>query len=134
GNWSALGVMTIVDLQQGLRKYAGPGHWNDPDMLEAGNGLTEAENRAHFSIWCMMAAPLISGNDLRHMPEATRKVLTNHDVIGVDQDPLGIEAFKYSDRDSIQAWFKPLSNGDWAVCFLNRGSRAQQVNFDFQAT
>ena len=82
----------------------------------------------------MLTAPLISGNDLRHMPEATRKVLVNHDVIAVDQDPLGIEAFKYSDKDSIQTWFKPLTGGDWAVCFINRGSRAQQVNFDFQAT
>ena len=67
GNWSANSVMKIVDLQDDLRQYAGPGHWNDPDMLEVGNGLTESENRAHFTMWCMLAAPLIAGNDLRKM-------------------------------------------------------------------
>ena len=66
------GVLQILDMQEGLRKYAGPGHWNDPDMLEVGNGMTVNEDRAHFSMWCMLAAPLISGNDLRHMSEGNR--------------------------------------------------------------
>jgi alpha-galactosidase len=131
-NWEALGMMHIVDLQNGLRKYAGPGHWNDPDMLEVGNGLASAENRTHFSIWCMLAAPLMAGNDLRKMNEETRSILTNKEVIAVDQDPLGIEALKYSDNDSLQIWFKPLKNNDWAVCFLNRSNKTRQLEFNWQ--
>lgn len=132
GNWHANGVMTIVDLQDTLRKYAGPNHWNDPDMLEVGNGLTAAENRTHFSLWCMLAAPLMAGNDIRKMDEQTRSVLTSKDVIAIDQDVLGIEGFKYSDKDSLQTWFKPLSNGDWAMCFVNRSSVAKPVEFNWQ--
>ncbi|MEO7768316.1 MAG: glycoside hydrolase family 27 protein, partial [Ferruginibacter sp.] len=78
GSWKAWGVMQILDKQEGLRKYAGPGHWNDPDMLEVGNGgFTPGENRAHFSMWAMLAAPLIAGNDLRSMTDEIRQVLTN---------------------------------------------------------
>jgi len=80
-------------MQKGLRKYAGPGHWNDPDMLEVGNGLSEAENRSHFSIWGMLAAPLIAGNDIRKMSKQTQAVLTNKDIIAINQDPLGIQGF-----------------------------------------
>lgn len=65
--WSANGVMTIVDINEPLQKYAGPGHWNDPDMMEVGNGQTATEDRTHFSLWCMMAAPLMAGNDIRNM-------------------------------------------------------------------
>jgi alpha-galactosidase len=130
--WTALGMMHIVDLQTGLRKYAGPDHWNDPDMLEVGNGMTVAEDRTHFSIWCMLAAPLMAGNDIRKMNEATKNILTNKDVIAIDQDTLGIEGFKYSDRDSLQTWFKPLSDGNWAVCFLNRSSVSKPVEFNWQ--
>lgn len=130
--WYQIGIMKIVDMQDTLRKFAGPNHWNDPDMLEVGNGLTAAENRTHFSLWCMLAAPLIAGNDLRKMDEQTRSVLTNKDVIAVNQDVLGIEGFKYSQKDSLQTWFKPLNNGDWAVCFVNRSDHPQQVNFNWQ--
>jgi alpha-galactosidase len=132
GNWQQLGIMRIVDLQDAIRKYAGPGHWNDPDMLEVGNGLTTAENRTHFSAWCMLAAPLIAGNDLRKMNSDTRMILTNKDVIAIDQDALGIEAFKYSDKDSLQTWIRPLKNNDWAVCFINRGSKPKQIQFNWQ--
>lgn len=130
--WHQEGIMKIVDMQDTLRKYAGPGHWNDPDMLEVGNGLTPAENKTHFSMWCMLAAPLIAGNDLRKMDEQTRFVLTNKDVIAVDQDVLGIQGFKYGDKDSMQTWFKPLNNGDWAVCFVNRGAVTKPIVFDWQ--
>jgi alpha-galactosidase len=133
GTWHANGVMTIVDMQDTLRKYAGPNHWNDPDMLEVGNGLTPEENRTHFSLWCMLAAPLIAGNDFRKMDEQTQTTLTNKEVIAVDQDPLGIEGFKYEVRDSIQIWFKPLSNESWAVAFVNRGNTKTVVNFDWNA-
>jgi alpha-galactosidase len=131
GNWHANGVMTIVDMQDSLRKYAGPNHWNDPDMLEVGNGLTPAQNRSHFSLWAMLAAPLIAGNDLRKMSAETKSVLTNKDVIAINQDVLGIQGFRYGNKDSIQIWFKPLNNGDWAVCFVNRSSVAKQIDFNW---
>lgn len=132
GTWQALGVLKIIDLQKGLRAYAGPGHWNDPDMLEVGNGLTDAENRAHFSMWCMLAAPLMAGNDLRKMTEATKNVLTNKNVIAVDQDSLGIEGFAYTEKDSVETWLKPLQNGDWAVCFLNRSNKSVKFSMDWK--
>jgi alpha-galactosidase len=133
GNWHANGVMTIVDMQDSLRKYAGPNHWNDPDMLEVGNGLTPAQNRSHFSLWAMLASPLIAGNDLRSMSEDTKSVLTNKEVIAVNQDVTGIQGFRYSNKDSVQTWFKPLANGEWSVCFVNRSSVPKTVDFNWQA-
>jgi alpha-galactosidase len=133
GTWSSWGVMKILDMQDGLREYAGPGHWNDPDMLEVGNGgLTVNEGRAHFSMWCMLAAPLIAGNDLTSMSEETLEILTNTDAIAINQDALGIQGFKFASKDSVETWFKPLENGDWAVCFLNRSSTPAKVGFDWK--
>jgi alpha-galactosidase len=129
--WKAWGVMQILDMQQGLRVYAGPGHWNDPDMLEVGNGLTPNEDRAHFAMWSMLAAPLIAGNDLRSMPANVHDVLTNHDVIAVNQDSLGVQGFRYAVRDSVEIWFKPLVGGDWALTFLNRATTPRSVAFDW---
>ncbi len=131
GNWHANGVMTIVDMQIGLQKYAGPGHWNDPDMLEVGTGMTAAEDRTHFAMWCMLAAPLIAGNDLRKMSPQTIAILTNKDMVAIDQDPLGNEAVKYSDKDSLETWIRPLQGGDWAVCFLNRSKDPKKLSFDW---
>ncbi|MEO7120284.1 MAG: glycoside hydrolase family 27 protein [Ginsengibacter sp.] len=132
GTWKQTGVMPIVDQQIGLRKYAGPGHWNDPDMLEVGNGMSVAEDRSHFSMWCLLAAPLMAGNDLRKMTKETQSILTNKDVIAIDQDKAGIEGFKYSDKDSLEVWVKPLENNDWAVCFLNRSSKPAKINFNWK--
>ena len=133
GDWKAYGVMRILDMQDGLRQYAGPGHWNDPDMMEVGNGkLTPNEDRAHFAMWCMLAAPLIAGNDLRQMSPQTSSVLTNKDVIAVDQDPLGVQGFRLAAKDSVETWVKPLAEGDWALCFLNRGRKPQSVAFDWK--
>jgi len=132
GTWKQLGVMPIVDLQNGLRKYAGPGHWNDPDMLEVGNGMSVAEDRSHFSLWCMLAAPLIAGNDLRKMTEATKEILTNKEIIAVNQDVAGMEGFLYKSKDSLEIYVKPLSNDDWAVCFLNRSHTPMKVNFNWK--
>ena len=129
--WQAHGVMQILDMQKGLRQYAGPGHWNDPDMMEVGNGLTPNEDRAHFTMWTMLAAPLIAGNDIRSMPKEVAGVLTNRDVIAVDQDSLGVEGFQYSARDSVEIWFKPLVRGDWAMVVLNRGQAPRDVRFDW---
>jgi alpha-galactosidase len=132
GTWFAWGVMYILDMQDGLREYAGPGHWNDPDMMEVGNGMVVNEDRAHFSMWCMLAAPLISGNDLRNMSKETHDILTNKDVIAVNQDSLGVQGLKYSAKDSLEIWFKPLTKGDWAMCVLNRSKVPQNISFDWK--
>ena len=132
GTWSSWGVMKIVDMRKDIRKYAGPDHWNDPDMLEVGNGMSVSEDRSHFSLWCMMAAPLIAGNDLRDMGKETIDILTNREVIAVDQDSLGIQGFRYNDNDNgLEVWVKPLSHEEWAVCFLNRSSETRRLNFDW---
>jgi len=132
GGWSAWGVMKILDMQDGLRTYAGPGHWNDPDMLEVGNGgMTANEDRAHFSMWCMLAAPLTCGNDLRNMSAATLATLGNTEVVGIDQDALGIQGLKYASEGGLETWLKPLAGGDWAVCFLNRSAEAKNIDFDW---
>jgi alpha-galactosidase len=131
GTWSSWGVLKILDMQDGLRKYAGPDHWNDPDMMEVGNGMTVGEDRAHFSMWCMLAAPLMAGNDIAAMTKETKDILTNKEAIAIDQDALGIQGLKYSSKDGLETWFKPLQNGDWAVCFLNRKDVAQKIDFDW---
>lgn len=131
GSWKSWGIMQILDMQNGLRAYAGPDHWNDPDMLEVGNGMSVNEDRAHFSMWCMLAAPLIAGNDLSNMTDETRKILTNKEVIAVNQDSLGIQGFKYFEKDGLEIWFKPLMNDNWAVCFLNRSTKPIDINFQW---
>jgi alpha-galactosidase len=129
GTWKSWGIMYILDMQEGLRIYAGPDHWNDPDMMEVGNGMSVSEDRAHFSMWCMLAAPLIAGNDLINMSKETIEILTNKEAIAINQDYPGIQGFKYSTGDSVETWFKPLSNDEWAVCFLNRSSKAKEFEF-----
>ncbi len=126
-------ICHIIDKEANLRQYAGPGHWNDPDMLEVGNGMPVSEDRAHFSMWAMLAAPLIAGNDLRQMSEETREILTNRSVIAVDQDSLGIQALRYTVKDSLETWMKPLKNGNWAVCFLNEAFEPKAIDFDWKA-
>jgi alpha-galactosidase len=133
GDWTALGVLHIIDLQKEIRQYAGPDHWNDPDMLEVGNGMSVSEDRAHFTMWCMLAAPLMTGNDLTKMSPETSKILTDKDIIAIDQDPLGIEGFMFSAKDSVETWFKPLQDGNWAVCFLNRGLKPANMEFNWAA-
>lgn len=130
GQWTHIGIDEILDINADLRKYAAPGSWNDPDMLQVGNGnLTPAENRAHFSMWAMLAAPLIAGNDLRSMKETTKEILTNKMVISVNQDSLGIQALKYKTIDSIDVWVKPLQHKKWAVCFLNRAKTTKVLKY-----
>ena len=133
GTWYSWGILQIVDLQKGLRESAGPGHWNDPDMLEVGNGMATNEDRAHFSMWCMLAAPLIAGNDLRQMTPEVSAILLNRGAIAVDQDALGVEGFCYSAKGGIEVWFKPLTDGAWAMCVLNRTARPQKFFFDWKA-
>ncbi|SFV32433.1 glycoside hydrolase family 27 protein [Thermoflavifilum thermophilum] len=124
-------VMSILDQQVGLASYAGPGHWNDPDMLEVGNGgMTTTEYRAHFSLWCILAAPLIAGNDLRHMSPETKEILTNRDMIAVDQDPLGKEGYKLQDDGDEEIWVKEMADGSRVVLFLNRGEHTAFMTTD----
>ena len=126
--WSS--VLTLVDLSSQYWHVARPGAWNDPDMLEVGNGgMTNTEYRAHFSLWAMMAAPLIAGNDVRAMSDstasaaATRDILLNRDVIAVDQDSLGIQGMLVQASPSeLQVWVKPLQDGSRAVLLFNRAS------------
>lgn len=131
--WKALGVMEIVEMNEPLRQYAGPGHWNDPDMLEVGNGMSVSEDRAHFTLWCMMAAPLILGNDITNMTPETLAIITNRELIAVDQDPLGVQGLRLKKDGDLQYWFKPLSDGDWAFCILNTGDAAVTVPVDWTA-
>jgi alpha-galactosidase len=133
GTWKSSGVLAILDKQDGLRQFAGPDHWNDMDMLEVGNGMSVNEDRAHFSIWVMLASPLIAGNDLRSMSKDTTAVLTNKSVIAVSQDALGVQAFRYAARDGVEYWFKPLENGDWALMVLNRNKDARKASFDWKS-
>lgn len=133
GSWESNGVMKILDKQAGLRKYSGPGQWNDPDMMEVGNLASVNEDRAHFAMWAMLAAPLIAGNDVRSMTAATREILTNRDVVAIDQDALGISGFPHKKEEGVEIWFKPLVDGAWAVAVLNRNSTPRKVRFDWKS-
>jgi alpha-galactosidase len=115
-------IYANMSLQAGLGSYAGPGHWNDPDMLEVGNGdLTLAENRAHFSMWAMLAAPLLAGNDLPHMKPDIRDILTNRDVIAIDQDTLGQQGSRVYVDGEVEVWTRHLAGGALALAVLNVG-------------
>jgi alpha-galactosidase len=112
----------IVDLNEPLWPYAGPGHWNDADMLEVGNGgMTATEYRSHFSLWAMMASPLMAGNDIAHMDETTHSILLNREVIAIDQDPLGRQGARVWKAGNAEVWVKPLSGGAKALLLFNRG-------------
>jgi alpha-galactosidase len=122
--WGGAGWPHLLDKQAGLEKFAGPGGWNDPDMLEVGNGgLSLAESRGHFSFWCLLAAPLMAGNDIRHMNDDTRAILTNKEAIAVDQDPLGRQGRRIRKDGKLEVWAKKLSNDAHAVILFNRGEQ-----------
>jgi alpha-galactosidase len=127
-SWGGMGVVHIIDLMADLYPYAGPGHWNDPDMLEVGNGgLSLVESRAHFSFWALFAAPLMAGNDLQAMKPEIRDILMNREVIAVDQDSLGMQGRKVRDSSARQVWVKPLADGSRAVILFNRGSEESPI-------
>lgn len=128
GSCCEMGMMDIVDLQVGLESFAGPGHWNDPDMLEVGNGgMTATEYRTHFSLWCILSAPLIAGNDLRSMTPETREILTNKEVISIDQDALGREGSRVWKDGNREIWSKQLKDGSRAVALVNRGANMEEI-------
>jgi len=119
--------------QAGLARFAGPGHWNDPDMLEVGNGgMTTEEYRTHMSLWAILAAPLLAGNDLSTMTPETVALLTNHDVIAIDQDQAGKQGDRVSAEGPIEVWVRPLTDGSKAVGIFNRHPSAITTLVDFQ--
>lgn len=131
-DWGGVGVLQCIDADADLYPYAGPGHWNDAEMLEVGNGeLTHDENVAHFSMWSMLAAPLMSGNDLRSMDYETLQILTNKEVIAVDQDSLGQQGIRFMKMGDREIWAKPLSGKEIAVCFLNRGTSEWNLDYNW---
>jgi len=130
----ALGILPIVDQNAPLAAFAGPGHWNDPDMLEVGNGgMTDIEYRSHFSLWAMMAAPLIAGNDVANMSPATAAILLNHEVIAVDQDALGAQGHRVATFGTSEVWTKPLADGGRAVLLFNRGAKPATITAEWTA-
>jgi alpha-galactosidase len=134
GNCCSYGMLDIVDQEADLYSYAGPGHWNDPDMLEVGNGgMTTTEYQAHFSLWALLAAPLIAGNDLRNMTPEIHDILTNKEVIAIDQDPLGRQGRRVWKDGDREVWAKQLKGGDRAVILLNRGSSDQLIAVGWEA-
>ena len=139
-NWRPQSIIDIINQNEPLRQYAGPGHWNDPDMLEVGNNITvngvyyemtDSEDRAHFTIWCMMTAPLLLGNDLTKITPESLAIITNKDMIAVDQDPLGIQGLRLINTETLQYWFKPLVDGDWAFVVMNIGEEPANIALDW---
>jgi alpha-galactosidase len=118
--WGGMGWIHILEKNVNLAPYAGPGHWNDPDMLEVGNqALTLVECRSHFAMWCMLAAPLMAGNNISTMNDTIKKILTAPEIIAIDQDPLGVQGTRLRNNAGLQVWQKPLSDGSIAVALLN---------------
>jgi alpha-galactosidase len=129
GNCCSNGMLDIVEENEPLYSHAGPGHWNDPDMLEVGNGgMTNTEYRTHFSLWAIMAAPLMAGNDIRSMSPEIREILTNKEVIAIDQDSLGQQGRRVWKDGDLEVWSKQLQDGSRAVLLLNRGSSQANVS------
>ena len=127
------GVLNIADMSEPLWPFAGPGHWNDPDMLEVGNGgLSDTEYRSHFSLWAMMAAPLIAGNDISAMTKETRDILLNKEAIAVNQDRLGVQGRRVWRESDREVWVKPLSGGARAVLLFNRGEKPAEIGYDWE--
>ena len=131
--WASM--IALLDLNAQYALAAGPGAWNDPDMLEVGNGgMTDDEYRAHFSLWAVMAAPLMAGNDVRSMPAATRDILLNKEVVAVDQDSLGVQGMLVQEpAPDLQVWSKPLSDGSRAVVLFNRSTLQTVITASWRA-
>jgi alpha-galactosidase len=131
-SWWGLGWQRILDQQVGLEHYSSRGHWNDPDMLVVGvKHLSDADGRAHFSFWSLLAAPLIAGNDPRAMSAGTRGILTNPEVIAVNQDPLGVQGKRMRKNGMTEVWTRPLSNQALAVILFNRSDEPQTVRVSY---
>lgn len=145
-NNNLTGIMEVFDQQDSLAQYAGPGGWNDPDLLmvglfgkgsssNAGNngkGCTQTEYETHFALWCMLAAPLIVNSDLRHISNETLQLLTNKNLIAVNQDKLGKQAITIYKKDSVQVLKKELSDGNMAICIFNKSGSSKSISLDIE--
>lgn len=138
---SPIGILTSLDVAANLERFAGPGGWNDPDMLVVGlnnkgnikgGGCNEIEYRTQMSMWCMLAAPLMMGCDIRKMDETTKTILLNKDIIAIDQDVLGKQGFRVYRNDGLEAFKKPLSGNRVAIAFLNRNSTDKKITANYK--
>jgi alpha-galactosidase len=127
-NWNSMSSIGF-DKQIPLVTYAGPGHWNDPDMMEVGNGgMSSDEYKTHFSLWAMLAAPLIAGNDVRNLSDDTKAILLNKDVIAIDQDSMGVEGNRIAKNGDQEVWARPLAKGAYAIALFNRGTDPANIS------
>jgi alpha-galactosidase len=133
---SPIGIVTSIDAAANLGRFAGPGGWNDPDMLVVGlnntgfikgGGCNDIEYRTQMSMWCMLSAPLMMGCDIRNMNEGTKTILLNKDIINIDQDPVGKPGFRVMQKDGLDAWKKPLSGNRFAIALFNRNSESRSM-------
>lgn len=125
-------VMSIVDQNVDLWKFSGPGHVNDMDILQIGRGMSFEEDKTHFSLWCMLNSPLIAGNDLTNISDQTLSILTNEELIALNQDPMVYQARKMTDLGDLEVWAKPLKStisGEVAVLLLNRSTEEKEISF-----
>jgi alpha-galactosidase len=121
-------ILKCLDYNDKWHQYAGPGGWNDPDILEVGNGiLTDAESRSHFTLWALIKAPLLLGNDLRTMSDTIFEIISNKEVIALNQDPLGIQGNKRSSQNGTEVWAGELSNNEYAVVLFNRSEKPAEI-------
>ena len=126
-------ILHIIDLNADLWKHASPGHVNDMDMLQVGRGMSYEEDKTHFSMWSMMNSPLLAGNDLRDMTDETIAILTNKEIIALNQDPLVYQARRLTEKGNLEVWAKPLvstMSGRVAVTLLNRSDKTETISFD----
>lgn len=129
-------IMGIVDTNAGLWKYSSPGHVNDMDMLQVGRGMSYEEDKTHFTMWCIMNSPLLIGDDLRDISDTTIAILTNKEIIALNQDPLGYQARRIVDNGDLEVWAKPLTStmsGKVAVALLNRSNNTDTINVSLDA-
>lgn len=118
-------ILHIIDLNAGLYPYASPGHYNDMDMLQVGRGMSYDEDKTHFSMWCLLNSPLLAGNDLRRMSPQTLEILTNKEVIALNQDPALVQGRRIAREGEVEVWMKPLAGKAKAIALLNRGDKEQ---------
>lgn len=129
-------ILHIIDLNADLWRYSGPGHVNDMDMLQVGRGMSYEEDKSHFTMWCIMVSPLLAGNDLRNMDKQTLDILTNKEVIALNQDPLVYQARRLKDDGDLEVWAKPMvstMSGDVAVVLLNRSNKKSRMEFSLDS-
>jgi alpha-galactosidase len=137
-----VGILASIDAETNLRRFAGPGGWNDPDMLIVGlknkgaikgGGCNDIEYRTQMSMWCMMAAPLMIGCDIRNMDETTKSILLNKDLVEIDQDTLGKQGYRVMRKDGLEVWKKPLTGNRVAISLLNRNSENKSMTVSFKS-